>query len=85
MVINPDTGELLAAVSYPFPEPHPALRASLSRGEELDALLDRARYGLYPPGSTFKLVTAAAALRRDIGSSETMFTLLEPFEGASKG
>jgi cell division protein FtsW (lipid II flippase) len=63
-VIDPDTGDLLAAVSYPFPE----------KDLENDALLDRARFGLYPPGSTFKLVTAAAALRRDLHSSETTFT-----------
>jgi cell division protein FtsW (lipid II flippase) len=31
------------------------------------ALLDRARYGIYPPGSTFKVVTAFAALRKDLG------------------
>jgi cell division protein FtsW (lipid II flippase) len=27
--------------------------------------IDRARYGVYPPGSTFKVVTAMAALRKD--------------------
>jgi len=64
VVIDPDTGELLAAVSYPYPA---------SSETDNDVLLDRARYGLYPPGSTFKLVTAAAALRRDINLSRTTF------------
>jgi cell division protein FtsI/penicillin-binding protein 2/cell division protein FtsW (lipid II flippase) len=72
VVMNPDTGELLAAASYPFP-----VLMTLPETEtehDSDALLDRARYGLYPPGSTFKLVTAAAALRRDLNSSQTTFT-----------
>jgi peptidoglycan glycosyltransferase len=38
-----------------------------------DSLLDRARYGLYPPGSTFKLVTAAAALRQGVDPGTTTF------------
>lgn len=37
------------------------LLASVSQGD----VLDRARYGLYPPGSTFKIVTATAALREN--------------------
>jgi len=55
VVIDPDSGDLLALVSWPAP-------ADLKTGTP-DQLLDRARYGQYPPGSTFKLVTAMAALR----------------------
>jgi cell division protein FtsW (lipid II flippase) len=62
VVIDPDTGNLLASVSVPSP---PGGNAAREEANAPDAWLDRARYGLYPPGSTFKLVTAAAALRRD--------------------
>ena len=64
VVIDPDTGELLASVSYPLPGAGEA-----DEGGEQEAaaasVFDRARYGLYAPGSTFKLVTAVAALRLD--------------------
>jgi cell division protein FtsI/penicillin-binding protein 2 len=69
VVIDPDTGELLASASYPWPV---ASSAATTGAESLtDLLMDRARYGLYPPGSTFKLVTAAAALRQDVALSKT--------------
>lgn len=62
VVMNPRTGDLLASVSYPWPERMPP---ELGPDDGIDELLDRARYGLYPPGSTFKIVTAMAALRKD--------------------
>jgi cell division protein FtsW (lipid II flippase) len=60
VVMDVESGEVLASVSYPWPD-----AADLEGGTRPDvhALLDRPRYGLYPPGSTFKLVVAAAALR----------------------
>ena len=69
VVVDADTGEVLASVSYPWPD----LDASAADVFP-DSLLDRARYGLYPPGSTFKIVTAAAALRLDPGLSRLAFT-----------
>lgn len=62
VVLDVATGEVLASVSYPWPaSPFDA------DPSHADALLDRVRYGLYPPGSTFKLLVAAAALRSQPG------------------
>jgi cell division protein FtsI/penicillin-binding protein 2/cell division protein FtsW (lipid II flippase) len=61
VVMQAGTGEVLALVSAPAPEP-PGGRSAPPTPQEL---LDRARYGQYPPGSIFKLVTAIAALQRD--------------------
>jgi cell division protein FtsI/penicillin-binding protein 2/cell division protein FtsW (lipid II flippase) len=55
VVMDPGNGDILALASWPAP-------ADLAVSTP-DELLDRARYGQYPPGSTFKLVTAMAALR----------------------
>jgi peptidoglycan glycosyltransferase len=63
VVIDPETGDLLASVSYPLPAGESDDGGEA--GEAEGAVFDRARYGLYAPGSTFKLVTAAAALRLD--------------------
>ena len=56
VVMDPKSGDILAMVSRPAP---------VSSLATVDELFDRARYALYPPGSTFKLVTAMAALRTD--------------------
>jgi cell division protein FtsW (lipid II flippase) len=70
VVMDPATGDLLASVSYPWPSETPALTA---QNASEDSLLDRARYGLYPPGSSFKIVTAMAALRKDPANADVKY------------
>ncbi len=65
VAMDPVTGDLLAAVSYPLPVLDDNAGEVSAPEQDANPYLDRARYGLYPPGSTFKVVTAMAALRKD--------------------
>jgi cell division protein FtsI/penicillin-binding protein 2/cell division protein FtsW (lipid II flippase) len=67
VVMQARSGEVLAMANWPIPPE--AGQASASD----DELLDRARYGEYPPGSTFKLVTAMAALRMNASASRNTY------------
>ena len=74
---DPRTGEILALVSFPSFDPNRFV-LGLS-GEEFELIIshpqkplfNRALSGAYPPGSVFKLVTAAAALEEGIVTPET--------------
>ena len=70
VVVDPTTGALLAAAS--FPQPRLDVWGS-EASQDAAAFLDRARYGLYPPGSSFKVVTAAAALTAGLSATDTTF------------
>ncbi len=61
VAIEPSTGKILAMVSKPDYNPNTVLEewgSLIEDSEEESALLNRATQGLYPPGSTFKVLTA---------------------------
>ena len=60
VVLNYRTEEILSMVS--MPQFDPTDMDSALEDEEAGALINRATQGLYPPGSTFKIVTLASAL-----------------------
>ena len=66
VVTNPKTGEILAMVSKPDFDPNTIKNdwESLLADKSTDAkLLNRATQGMYPPGSTFKIITTLAYLK----------------------
>ena len=78
VVMDPASGDLLAAVSYPLP---PDISATPEEPTDANPYLDRARYGLYPPGSTFKVVTAMAALRKNPQLARTTYACVRLPDG----
>ena len=67
IVSEPSTGRILAMVSKPDFNPNEidAIWDDLVNDKESSVLLNRATQGLYPPGSTFKIVTALEYIREN--------------------
>ncbi len=67
VVTEVSTGKVLAMVSHPDFDPNEIQEIwdSLVENDSSSVLLNRATQGLYPPGSTFKIVTALEYMREN--------------------
>ena len=80
VAIDPRNGEVLAMVSEPLKDPNifsSVVSDSLWRaivGDSTNPLLNRPLDGLYPPGSTYKLMIAGAALETGTIDRMTQFS-----------
>jgi peptidoglycan glycosyltransferase len=74
VVLDPRTGEVLAIASVPSFEPG-KIDATFRKivADPQSPLLNRALSGLYPPGSSFKIVTAADALDAGTVTLDSVF------------
>jgi peptidoglycan glycosyltransferase len=82
VAMDPKTGEILAMVTSPTYDPNVAVpgkgKDTQAQWDALNAdpnkpLFDRAINGLYPPGSSFKVVTGAAALDQGVVNPDSPF------------
>jgi len=75
VAIDPRTGAVLAMASNPGFDPNAvdAEWATLSAPGKGAPLIDRTRSALYPPGSTFKVVTLTGGLGTGVATPETQF------------
>ena len=72
VVLDPTTGAVLAKASSPTFD-NTDVAATLGGGAEDGALFDRTTQALYTPGSTFKVVTLAAALDSGTATLDSMY------------
>jgi penicillin-binding protein 2 len=77
VAIKPDTGEILGLVSKPSFDPNLFTRGishenwAAIASDKKNPMLNRALQSNYPPGSTFKIVTAIAGLEEGVITPET--------------
>jgi penicillin-binding protein 2 len=79
VAIEPETGEILALATSPGFDPNMLVGRDRSKNytilynDTLQPLYDRSLQGLYPPGSTFKLINALIGLQEGVISPATSF------------
>ena len=80
VVLDPRSGAILASVSYPPYDPNPLASTDFKAAQKAftryntdpaKPMLARAYRELYPPGSTFKVVTAATGLDTEVVGTST--------------
>lgn len=82
VAIEPASGRVEVLASNPPYDPNrvPYELEKLNSNSFETPLLDRATQGLYPPGSTFKVVTAAAGLDSGLITPQTAFAAPSPLD-----
>ena len=83
VAVDPRDGSILAMASFPTFDPRDFVNGisqrqfnDLTAEENFSPILNRAIQGLYPPGSTFKVVTAYAAITQGVIGADA-FSLVE--------
>ena len=82
VVLEPSTGKILAMVSKPDYDPNQITSLWNNLVDDSDnnsALINRATQGLYPPGSTFKIVTALQYMRENPNYKKFKYTCTGSF------
>jgi cell division protein FtsI (penicillin-binding protein 3) len=67
IVMNPNNGEILALANWPWFNPNAATNVSA------ESRMNRSVSAIYEPGSTFKLITLAAAFDQNMVTSDEIF------------
>jgi cell division protein FtsI/penicillin-binding protein 2 len=75
VVLNPETGEIISLVSKPSYNPMELNNnwETISQDNENAPMINRATTGVYPPGSVFKIITAASSLKNIDGVESKEF------------
>ncbi|HEY4687301.1 MAG TPA: penicillin-binding transpeptidase domain-containing protein [Candidatus Subteraquimicrobiales bacterium] len=74
VVLEPKTGEILSMVTYPRYDPNNLKENWKSLVSDPETpLINRSTQGLYPPGSSFKVVTSAAALETETVTPDKVY------------